>query len=146
MWNYCILLSEKIIKQFYHMMSTSHIRICCCCCATINRVRFLLQNCPCLHQRGATNTIFGIITTQSSTFLVLRQTLTKSNFRQFTIGMFNCLFSKQCSQLIFLKNCNFPTVNFQDNFRFESYSWQQWTLQIAVQILNYFIENFSVYF
>merc|ERR1712213_1095 len=67
------------------MMSTSHIRICCCC-ATINRVRFLLQNCPCLHQRGATNTIFGIITTQSSTFLVLRQTLTKSNFRQFTIG------------------------------------------------------------
>ena len=67
-------------------------------CVFTKKCFYLFQNCPCLHQRGATNKKFGIITTTLlsptlSSFWIFRQILTKSNIRQITIGRPNCRFN-----------------------------------------------------
>ena len=85
-------------------------------CVFTKKCFYLFQNCPCLHQRGATNKKFGIITTTLlsptlSSFWIFRQILTKSNIRQITIGRPNCRF----------QNANLATRN-----NLKLYATQHW--------------------
>ena len=84
-------------------------------CVFTKKCFYLLQNCPCLHQRGATNKKFGIITTTplspTLSFWIFRQILTKSNIRQITIGRPNCRF----------QNANLATRN-----NLKLYATQHW--------------------